>query len=79
MDESKYAAVLTMLIPQVIGLIVKRKNISEKEAVKLLYSSELYRMIDIEETKLWHFSAETLITLLDEELSTGKITYPEEV
>lgn len=78
MDEKKYETVMTILVPRVIDLIMKRKSVSDREAVKLLYGSELYRMLDIESTKLWHFSAETLYTLLDEELNTGKIIYPEE-
>jgi hypothetical protein len=38
----------------------------------------LYNTLEIEETKLWHLSALTLYALLDEELTTGRITWPEE-
>jgi hypothetical protein len=67
-----------MLVPQVIGAIMEHKNVSSRDAIALLYGSSLYEGLEEEETKLWHLSAETLYALLDEEITTGKITYPEE-
>jgi len=78
MDQDKFAAMMEMLVPQVVVLIVECKNISAREAIGLFYASELYERLETEETKLWHLSAKTLYDLFDEELTTGKITYPEE-
>jgi len=44
----------------------------------LLYSSLLYSKLKVESTKLWHLSQLTLANLLNEELETGTITFPEE-
>jgi hypothetical protein len=78
MKDDKFAAILAMLVPQVVALIMNRRSLADKEAIKLLYTSKLYGVLETEATKLWHLSAETLYTLLDEELTTGEIIFPEE-
>jgi len=78
MNEKQLTAFLSVLAPRILSILVENKNISEYEAIRILYNSELYATLEKEETKLWHFSAETLYNLLDEEITTGKITYPEE-
>jgi len=78
MDQNKFATMMEMLVPQVVALIVEHKEVSAREAIELLYSSELYERLEEEETKLWRLSAQTLYDLFDEEMITGEITYPEE-
>ena len=78
MDRNKFAAMMEMLVPQVVALIVERKGVSPREAIELLYASELYERLEMEEAKLWRLSAQTLYDMFDEELTTGEITYPEE-
>ena len=78
MTDTQFKATLQMLIPLVIKEIMKSRNISEKEAFELLYSSFLYSKLEVESTKLWHLSQLTLSNLLNEELETGTITFPEE-
>ena len=78
MDLNKFATMMAMLVPQVVTLIVERKEVSARKAIELLYASELYERLEEEETKLWHLSAHTLYDLFDEEITTGEITYPEE-
>jgi hypothetical protein len=56
----------------------KNRGITGREAFELLYSSFLYSKLEQERTKLWHLSPVTLATLLDEELETGSIRFPEE-
>jgi hypothetical protein len=77
MSDEKLTAMLELIVPQIIQLIMDNRRLSNKEAADLLYNSELYEMLEKEESKLWHFSAPTLYSLLDEEITTGKITYPE--
>jgi hypothetical protein len=79
MSDEKLTAMLELIVPQIIQLIMDNRRLSNKEAADLLYNSELYEMIEKEKSKLWHLSAPTLYSLLDEEITTGKITYPEEV
>jgi hypothetical protein len=78
MNKEKLSAVLTVLIPPILEFIMKDRNIDNKAASKLLYGSDLYEMLEREESKLWHLSAESLYTLLKQELAAGKIDYPEE-
>jgi hypothetical protein len=78
MIDTQFKATLEMLIPLVIREIMKSRNISEKEAFELLYSSFLYGKLEIESTKLWHLSQLTLANLLNEEIETGTIIFPEE-
>ena len=78
MDEKKLTVMLELIIPQVIQLIMDNRKLSNKNATDLFYNSEVYAMLEKEESKLWHLSALTLYNLLDEEITMGKITYPEE-
>jgi hypothetical protein len=74
-ESLQFKATLELLVPLIIKEIIKQKSISQEEAFVLLYSSKLYNLMEDEETKLWHLSP---LTLLQEELETGKITFPEE-
>ena len=78
MSDLQFKATLEMLIPLVIKEIMKSRNISEQEAFELLYSSFLYSKLEVESTKLWHLSQLSLANLLNEELDTRIITFPEE-
>jgi hypothetical protein len=78
MIDTQFKATLEMLIPLVIREIMKSRNIGEKEAFEMLYSSFLYSKLETESTKLWHLSQLTLANLLNEEIETGTINFPEE-
>jgi len=78
MTDVQFKATLEMLVPLVIKEIMKSRNVSEQKAFELFYSSFLYSKLEVESTKLWHLSQLTLANLLDEELETGTITFPEE-
>jgi len=78
MIDTQFKATLEMLIPLIIREIMKSRNINEREAFELLYSSFLYSKLEIESTKLWHLSQLTLANLLNEEIETGIIIFPEE-
>jgi hypothetical protein len=77
-DISQFKGIRELLVPLVIREIIKSRNVSEEEAFRLLYSSFLYSKLEIEATKLWHLSPRALYALLNEELETGLITFPEE-
>ena len=78
MPDPHIKTTLEMLVPLVIKEIIKTRNVTEHEAFELLYSSTLYSVLEAEETKLWHFSQVALADMLNEELETGMITFPEE-
>ena len=79
MSNEKLSALLTLINPSIIQLIMENKSLSNIEATKLFYNSELYAMMENEASKLWHLSPLTLYELFEEELTTGNINYPEEI
>ena len=78
MTPEKLSALLAILNPSVVQLIMDNRKLSNIEATELLYHSALYAMLENEASKLWHLSPLTLYELLEEELETGSINYPEE-
>ena len=78
MGETSIKAMLEFIIPRLIRMLMEKQSLTEKEALTQLYSSELYRQLEREETQLWHLSVPTLYDLWVEEKETGHITYPEE-
>ena len=69
---------IELIVPRLIKTIIENMNVTEKEAITLLYSSMLYAKLEREETKLWHLSVPTLYEMFKEEREMGSITYPEE-
>ena len=78
MDQKKFESILSLIVSKVIDLIIENYNVDELTASRKLYASTLYSVLENEETKIWHFSPLTLFNMYDEEVKTGKITFPEE-
>ena len=78
MENSRLSTALIFLVPQVLELIMHAYKVDDEIATEMLYTSELYKVLEEEETKLWHLSAHALFEMYKEEKETGKITYPEE-
>jgi len=78
MTQDQLPAFLAVVTPRILSQLVEKKNITEQEAIRIFYNSDVYATLEKEDTKLWHLSAETLYAMLDEEMSTGNVTYPEE-
>ena len=78
MNPEKLSALLTLLNPAIIQIIMKNKELTNIEATKLFYNSDVYAMMENEASKLWHLSPLTLYELFEEEQATGSINYPEE-
>ena len=70
--------VLAMITPGIITLLMKNRHLSSDEASNVLYNSQLYKALEDEKTKMWRLGYPLLYDLLEEELTTGKITFPEE-
>jgi hypothetical protein len=78
MTEIEFKSTLQMLIPMIVQTIIEKKDLPAVDAIKLLYLSKLYKKLEIENTKLWHLSPLALYELLEMELKTGSIIFPEE-
>ena len=77
MEQKKFEGLLILIVPQVVGLIVKNCGLDEMTATTLFYKSRVYALLEQEETKLWHYSPLTLFNMYNEERETGNITFPE--
>ncbi len=77
MEQKKFEALLVLIVPQVVGLIVKNCGLDEMKATTLFYKSRVYALLEQEETKMWHYSPLTLFNMYNEERETGNITFPE--
>lgn len=79
MNDKKFEAVLTLIIPQIVQLLCTELSLDEITATKNFYGSKVYELLEEEDTKLWHLSPLTLFYMYKEELENGNFTLPEEV
>jgi hypothetical protein len=77
-NQKNVYAVIALITPGILGLLMEKRGLSVEESSDLLYNSELYKTLEDEKTKLWRLGYPLLYDLLEEELTTGKITFPEE-
>lgn len=78
MSEEKFTAVMGVLVPQIIHLIVENYSYDEMTAVNEFYNSNVYSLLEQEDTKCWHFSPLTLFKMFEEEKKMGSFIIPEE-
>ena len=76
--KKSISPVIAMITPGILNLLMENRKISLEEASNLLYNSQLYKTLEDEETKMWRLGYPLLYDLLEEEINTGKITFPEE-
>lgn len=79
MNDKKFEAVLILIIPQIVQLLCTEFSLDEMTATKNFYESEVYELLEQEDTKLWHLSPLSLFHMYKEELENGQFTLPEEV
>lgn len=77
MGQEQFNAMIPVISADVVKMIVQKRNVSEKEAIKLLYASRLYAALEKEDTKLWQYSTPMLYSLLEQEWDSGTIRYPD--
>lgn len=77
MSQEQFHAIMPVISADIINMIVAKRNISETEAIQLLYSSKLYADLEQEDTKVWQYSTAMLYSLLEQEWSSGTICYPD--
>ena len=70
--------VIAVITPGILRLFMENRGANLEEAAAALYGSQLYRDLEDEGTKIWRLGYPLLYDLLEEELATGQITYPEE-
>lgn len=77
MGEMEFAAIMPYITEDLASMISAKDSLSETEAVIELFRSNLYALLEQEDTKLWQYSTEMLYSLFGEEKNTGVITFPD--
>lgn len=77
MNQKQFAAIMPYISADLVEMIAKKKSISENDAITKLYNSELYAILEQEDTKVWQYSTDMLYSLLEQEEKTGKIEFPD--
>lgn len=60
MEQEQFNAIIPVISADIVKTIAQKRNISEKEAIVLLYTSKLYAALEKEDTKLWQYSTPML-------------------
>ncbi|MDR1170483.1 MAG: hypothetical protein LBK97_06595 [Prevotellaceae bacterium] len=77
MTAQEFEALLPLKVESMIEILIKERHILLQDALTYLYSSQLYSLLEREETKMWYYSPKMLISILDSEKETGILTFPE--
>jgi hypothetical protein len=78
MTDNAHIGTLEMLVPTLVGEYERRTGAGPNEAVRTVYASKLYELLEKEETKLWHLSSVTLCDILERELRGEPLDIPVE-
>lgn len=77
MKPDQFSALMPYVSADLISVIMEKQNIDNEKAILLLYNSKLYALLETEETKVWQYSTPMLYSLLEQEIATGKIEFPD--
>lgn len=77
MTKDMFDVLMPLISTDLVAVIADKRSVSENEAIKLLYASKLYALLEDEETKVWHYSTPMLYSLLEQEWDSGTICFPD--
>lgn len=77
MNKEQFNRVFSIIVSDLIKKIIKEEKLSEEEAIEYLYSSEVYKLLENEKTKVWQYSTPLLYNLLKNEKKQGVFSLPE--
>lgn len=67
MNNDKNSAMRPFVVKDLVGMIMRRRNMTFDDAIFYLYSSDLYMKLLDDEAKMWYMSTVTLYDILEEE------------
>lgn len=76
MDETRFSVLMSAITCDIIGKIMEKYQWDEDKAMALFHKSELYSLLEREETKVWQYSSEMIVELFDGEMN-GKLEFPD--
>jgi len=77
MSQEQFTALMPYIISDLVSLIAENDQISENIAMERLYNSQLSKLLEQEDLKLWQYSSHMLYSLYQQEQKTGNILFPE--
>ena len=78
MNSIRFPMILELKVAGLIEEFISFSDTSLQEALKIVYNSKVYEVLEREETKLWHHSPQLLLDCLIQEVKTGKPEFPDE-
>lgn len=77
MDKSKFDTIFSIIVGDLVKKIAITLDLSDEDAIKELYASRLYAVLENEETKTWQYSTEKLLDMFIEEKNSNRIIFPQ--
>lgn len=77
MGQEQFLAIMPYISTDLVSMIAEKDSISGEEALRKLYGSKLYSLLEQEDTKLWQYSTPMLYQLFRQEQDTGTIQFPQ--
>ena len=77
MGQEQFIAMMPYITDDLAAMIAQKQNLSEADAISKLYHSQLYAMLEQEDTKVWQYSTDMLYSLFLQEQQTGSIVFPD--
>lgn len=72
-SDPSFTPVLNRQVQMLSEAIMNEYGLSELDALRTLYASELYQLLSNESTKLWWHSAAALLEIYRAEKETGSV------
>jgi hypothetical protein len=73
----EFEAILPFKVEGIVEQLIEERKMPLQDALEYLYSSQLYALLEEEETKMWHYSPQMLLYLLENEKNTGELRLPQ--
>jgi hypothetical protein len=70
--------VLAYVVPGIVNFYMLDYAVTEDVATERLFESHLYELLADTKTGLWHLSTRLLARILHQEITTGRLDFPEE-
>lgn len=77
MDTLLFNALFPLKIQSLLEELRKQRCFSLQEALRFLYTSRTYALLEKEETKFWHYSPRMLVEMLFHEKEKGEVYFPD--
>ena len=71
MNNRTRASILQNYDVEVSKMIANRKNISEMDGFRLFANSEIHRMLEDDNLRMWYFSPLAIFDMWENEIATG--------